>query len=100
MNKSIKNSMPKFRKNLLRVNDTVKQQTGRLMSFNRKTGKVKVESKNMKVHFSKENGMTKSEGEMHVSKVMYYDEENLKRARLTRDSEGKRIVKEKKNVSR
>lgn len=93
-------SVNNFRKCLLKVGDTVKliagadkHKTGKIIDFDRKRGKIKVEGMRMLTHFEKrtkesEGGIFKREGWMDLSNVMFF--EDGKTTRLGR-KDGKRI---------
>ncbi len=101
--------MYKFSKNLLKIGDIVyintgkdKKKHGKLVAFDRKRGKVKIEGMNMKVHyFNKkdhgQSGMSKIEAWMDLSNINFF--ENNSGVRLSKNKDGKRIsVKSKELV--
>ncbi len=114
MDKRIKNKklfphVKNFRKCLLKVGDEVKiitgnekGQVGKIIDFDRKRGKIKIEGKNLKTHFTKRTQeqpgkMEQKEGFISVSNVQFF--ENGVITRLARDENRKRIsVKTKKEV--
>jgi large subunit ribosomal protein L24 len=102
----IKKMFPKvdnFRKCLLRIGDEVlittgseKGKKGKIINFDRKRGKIKVEGIKMLTHFVKksqetEGGIIKAEGFIDISNVMFL--EGDKPVRLGRNSEKKRVSK-------
>lgn len=100
--------MHKFSKVLLKVGDLVyvttgsdKKKTGKIIDFDRKRGKIKVEGINMKVHYLKrsehgKSGMAKMEGWLDLSNVNFC--ENDGPVRLSKNSDGKRISKKSKEL--
>lgn len=112
MNRRLRNKrmFPKvsnFRKCLLKVNDEVKiiagndkGRVGRIVDFDRKRGKIKVEGVRMQTHYIKRTeteagGMIKKEGFFDVSNVMFLEEGEC--TRLKRNEAGKRISVKTKN---
>jgi len=101
-------SVNNFRKCLLKVGDEVllmagadKKKTGKIIDFDRKRGKIKVQGMRLLTHFEKRTkesagGMFKREGWMDISNVMFF--EDGKATRLGR-KDGKRVsVKTGKEV--
>ncbi len=92
-----------FRKNLLKVGDEVviiagndKGKIGKIIDFDRKRGKIKVQGVNMQSHFIKKTQekpgeIKKQEGFIDVSNVMFVEKE--KPVKLGKNSDGKRISK-------
>ncbi len=114
MNKRIRNKkmFPKvgnFRKCLLKVGDEViviaggdRGKKGKIIDFDRKRGKIKVDGVRIQTHFQKRTQeqageIIKKEGFMDISNVMFV--ENDVPTRLARSVDGKRIsVKTKKEI--
>lgn len=72
-----------YRKCLIRNGDMVKviagkskNQTGKVVKFDRMNGKVTVDGLNLVTHFSKEKGIYKKEGAIHISNLMLIDKDN------------------------
>lgn len=73
-------------KNLIKTGDIVKVitgnykgKTGKIIDFNRKTNKVKVENMNMKTSFNKQTrqGISTKEGWIDASNVMFFEEDHI-----------------------
>jgi len=105
--KKLKSRIPprveNFRKCLLKVGDEVKiitgkhkGETGKIIDFDRKRGRIKIEGKNLLTHFVKKDparnqagGIEQKEGYLNISNVMFL--EKGKTVRLGKNNDGKRI---------
>jgi large subunit ribosomal protein L24 len=68
-----------------------KGKKGKVLSFNRKTGRVTVEGLQMQTHFRKESNLELKESGIHVSNVMLIDPTNGSITRCKKNENRERI---------